>query len=439
MRGARGRAYAIDGGICGASVWRQQWMRRWCWCRGGYDGGYRQVAARGGGDRIDRVMRNVFGLGRKTRRKSFPVAGGGAGAAVVVAGKRERDGGGDDNVMMMMVVWCGLSWSSGEKGGGVSWGGSGGGGAWWWGSGRSGDGELFWTWPEYSPEKFSGGGGGDDGRNPAGGDSPEKLREREVFMSNAQLKMTREEEITWKEFKRLLHQEYYPMGYSQDRWSRWHNHRQQRGQSNDRGRHNVATIISNDVVDLGQVEEVDKSLTLMVKPTSGVAKEKEELFTLKIQVKQEWIEAIVDTGSAKNLISSSLVEHLGLETTPHPRPYSLGWIKKDVDTQYELEKDGNKYIVNKSNIMKDDDLVKAFQARRMVDSKISFKRVPAQSIGSSNTDVLDSPCLLVLITGTSQSRQHVITSLIHIESCKSPTMSLFDVGSSRISIFTVNT
>nr|GEV55841.1 integrase, catalytic region, zinc finger, CCHC-type, peptidase aspartic, catalytic [Tanacetum cinerariifolium] len=54
-------------------------------------------------------------------------------------------------------------------------------------------------------------------------------------------------------------------------------------------------------------------------------------------------------------------------------------------------------------------------------------------------DVLDSPCLLVLITGTSQSRQHVITSSIHIESCKSPTKSLFDVGSSRISIFTVNT
>ncbi|GJU94977.1 retrovirus-related pol polyprotein from transposon TNT 1-94 [Tanacetum coccineum] len=44
-------------------------------------------------------------------------------------------------------------------------------------------------------------------------------------------------------------------------------------------------------------------------------------------------------------------------------------------------------------------------------SVISFKRIsltrdPAQSVGSSNTDVLDLPCLLVLITGTSQSRQH---------------------------------
>ncbi|GKA42121.1 hypothetical protein Tco_0734781 [Tanacetum coccineum] len=45
----------------------------------------------------------------------------------------------------------------------------------------------------------------------------------------------------------------------------------------------------------------------------------------------------------------------------------------------------------------------------------------------------------VLITGTSQSRQHVKTSLIHLESRKSPTKSLFDVGSRRISIVTVNT
>nr|GEX11736.1 NADPH-dependent aldehyde reductase 1, chloroplastic-like [Tanacetum cinerariifolium] len=64
---------------------------------------------------------------------------------------------------------------------------------------------------------------------------------------------------------------------------------------------------------------------------------------------------------------------------------------------------------------------------------------PAQSVGSSNTEVLDSPCLLVLIIGTSQSRQHVITSSIHIEFRKSPTKSLFDVGSSRISIFTMST
>ncbi|GJU41001.1 hypothetical protein Tco_1193958 [Tanacetum coccineum] len=74
--------------------------------------------------------------------------------------------------------------------------------------------------------------------------------------------------------------------------------------------------------------------------------------------------------------------------------------------------------------------------RVVLDPLVQFRRTsltgfPAQSIRSSNAIALDSPYLLVLITGTSQSRQH--------ESRKSPTKSLFDVGSRRISIVTVNT
>ncbi|GJT11122.1 hypothetical protein Tco_0858164 [Tanacetum coccineum] len=316
-----------------------------------------------------------------------------------------------------------------------------------------------------------------------------KLTSHALAWWNAQLKMTRDEEITWNEFKRLLRQEYYPMGYSQDRWSRWHNLRQQRGQSvqeyttefrrlavmlgistayenvftkyvaglqrqiqNELRMYSLEDISSASRIAMAievksknggtKIEEnvkeeaLEKKLTVTSNNSklfcgkcqiSGhveekwLTKEKEELFTLKIQVKQELTEAIVDTESEKNLISSSLVERLGLETTPHPRPYSLGWIKKDVDTQvnrqckfrfaitnqfidevtcevvpldicqvifgspylwerdavyfrraqkYELEKDGKKYIVNKSNITKDDDLVKAFQARRMVSAAI---------------------------------------------------------------------
>ncbi|GJY90923.1 hypothetical protein Tco_0506119 [Tanacetum coccineum] len=48
------------------------------------------------------------------------------------------------------------------------------------------------------------------------------------------------------------------------------------------------------------------------------------------------------------------------------------------------------------------------------------------SVGSSNANALVSPYLLVLIIGTSQSRQQ--------ESRKSPTAELFDVDSGRISI-----
>ncbi|GKA31253.1 hypothetical protein Tco_0717558 [Tanacetum coccineum] len=47
--------------------------------------------------------------------------------------------------------------------------------------------------------------------------------------------------------------------------------------------------------------------------------------------------------------------------------------------------------------------------------------------------------LAVLAVGASQSRQHVDTSLIHIESRKPPTKSMFDVGSNIISIVIVNT
>ncbi|GKC52880.1 hypothetical protein Tco_1075625 [Tanacetum coccineum] len=75
---------------------------------------------------------------------------------------------------------------------------------------------------------------------------------------------------------------------------------------------------------------------------------------------------------------------------------------------------------------------------------VQFRRTsligfPAQSVRSSNAIALASPYLLILITGMSQSRHHVDTSLIHLESCKLPTKSLFDVGSRRISIVTMNT
>nr|GEX74388.1 integrase, catalytic region, zinc finger, CCHC-type, peptidase aspartic, catalytic [Tanacetum cinerariifolium] len=58
--------------------------------------------------------------------------------------------------------------------------------------------------------------------------------------------------------------------------------------------------------------------------------------------------------------------------------------------------------------------------------RTSLTGFPAQSIRSSNAIALDSPYLLVLVTRTSQSRQH--------ESRKPPTTELFDVDSGRISI-----
>lgn len=109
----------------------------------------------------------------------------------------------------------------------------------------------------------------------------------------------------------------------------------------DKGKRTMTAAIFDDHIELGQVEKADMSLSLMAMPketTSNlltVSDEKEELFTLRIQVKHEIIEAIVDIGSQKNLISASLVQKLGLETIPHPRPYPLGWIQKDVELKID--------------------------------------------------------------------------------------------------------
>ncbi|GKE62507.1 hypothetical protein Tco_1512874 [Tanacetum coccineum] len=101
----------------------------------------------------------------------------------------------------------------------------------------------------------------------------------------------------------------------------------------------AATTFDDDTIELGSTNEADKSLSLMAGPqknsqsTQVKPNEKEELFLMKIQVKHEVIEAIVDTDSQKNLISASLVRKLGLPTTQHPSPYSLGWISNNMDTQ----------------------------------------------------------------------------------------------------------
>ncbi|GJR22509.1 ribonuclease H-like domain-containing protein [Tanacetum coccineum] len=78
--------------------------------------------------------------------------------------------------------------------------------------------------------------------------------------------------------------------------------------------------------------------------------------------------------------------------------------------------------------------------KKIIESKTTdLNTKTSETVGSSNTDVLDLHACAVLITGYVSKGTHVDTSLIHIESRKSPTKSLFDAGSSRISIFIVST
>jgi len=53
------------------------------------------------------------------------------------------------------------------------------------------------------------------------------------------------------------------------------------------------------------------------------------LFTHNCQIKNSLALLIMDNGSQKNLVSQELVDRLKLTTTPHPKPYHLGWVQKD--------------------------------------------------------------------------------------------------------------
>ncbi|KAL6191619.1 hypothetical protein ACLB2K_038009 [Fragaria x ananassa] len=83
-------------------------------------------------------------------------------------------------------------------------------------------------------------------------------------------------------------------------------------------------------------------------PTRNLGEEdpRVQLFVVKLQVKTSLVDAIVDPGSQKNLISEALVQKLGLKTVKHPKPYPLGWIQKEAgksgktDTDRDTDDDG---------------------------------------------------------------------------------------------------
>jgi hypothetical protein len=48
-------------------------------------------------------------------------------------------------------------------------------------------------------------------------------------------------------------------------------------------------------------------------------------------VKGTLLHFIIDSDSQKNLISVEIVKRLALPTTPHPQPYTIGWLHQGSD------------------------------------------------------------------------------------------------------------
>lgn len=55
------------------------------------------------------------------------------------------------------------------------------------------------------------------------------------------------------------------------------------------------------------------------------------IFHIKIQVKKMKIDALFNSGSYVNLITTDLVKKLGIKAHDHPIPYRFGWVNTEVE------------------------------------------------------------------------------------------------------------
>jgi hypothetical protein len=74
------------------------------------------------------------------------------------------------------------------------------------------------------------------------------------------------------------------------------------------------------------------STTTKVQPDEPDEPEEGEcLFHSQMWVKGTPFHFIIDSGSQKNLISVEVIKWLALPTTPHPQPYTIGWLCQGSD------------------------------------------------------------------------------------------------------------
>eukprot|EP00253_Pinus_taeda_P023582 PITA_23582 len=62
-------------------------------------------------------------------------------------------------------------------------------------------------------------------------------------------------------------------------------------------------------------------------------RKRHELFHIRVISKHQKIDTLFDSGSQVNLIFEAIVKNLGLVTTPHKKPYPLGWLNDKAQLQ----------------------------------------------------------------------------------------------------------
>lgn len=104
----------------------------------------------------------------------------------------------------------------------------------------------------------------------------------------------------------------------------------------DKGK-KVANVCIEDEVIEGSSQPNEKLACMAGKMGAVFEETKEELFWVYAQIGMTSVITLFDSGSQQNLISEQLVKELKLSTFPHPQPYPLGWLQKDVELQVKTQ------------------------------------------------------------------------------------------------------
>ncbi|XP_062098356.1 uncharacterized protein LOC133804215 [Humulus lupulus] len=72
---------------------------------------------------------------------------------------------------------------------------------------------------------------------------------------------------------------------------------------------------------------------LLLAPHQPSPSQRNSLFRTRCTVNTKVCDVVIDSGSTENVVSKALVKTLGLPTSPHPRPYKIGWIKRGIESK----------------------------------------------------------------------------------------------------------
>ncbi|KAL6125551.1 hypothetical protein ACLB2K_073607 [Fragaria x ananassa] len=116
---------------------------------------------------------------------------------------------------------------------------------------------------------------------------------------------------------------------------------------------------------------------------------KEQLFVVKLQLKTSLVDAIVDPGSQKNLISEALVQKLGLQMVILGNPYlwDRDVIYERKAQKYTFTKDGQRFVIRVTSLPPEASLVATTQDKRLVNACRKFVLLTRPHEGHSSQDV----------------------------------------------------